>query len=192
MFDVNDNLSGANVMAGILLTLQDFPIEFCIYYKFAGWNDQDPYGPSLTLLDGVLKPTAMPFVLMSRLLNVSSARKAASCTNGDQIAAVATDKVVSAVLTGNGTNSASIQLKSGFCAGQAATLLVENVAESEDASCTKISIHEACSQGIVSTKTVTGSISSTDGCFYTTGSSSRYMLPLEGPYVARVTISCSK
>jgi len=192
MFDVDDSVAGAQIMAEIMLTLQDLPIEFSIYYKFDGWNDQDPFGPSLTLLDGRLKPTAIPFVLMSRILNISAERRAASCTNGDQITAVATGTTLSALLTGNQTNLASIGVKGGFCSGQKAELVIETVAETKDDPCTKISISEDCIQGTVSTITVAGSISSSDGYFFQTDSTSRYKLPLEGAYVARVTITCSK
>ena len=72
-------------------------------------------GPALALLNGDLKPNAMPFVMMSDLAAVSSSRVVGSCSGGDSIIAVGNDKLMSAVITGAASNTANIQVSGCEC-----------------------------------------------------------------------------
>jgi len=198
MYDTNDSVEGANLMADILLAFQDYPLEFTIYYKFDGWNDQKPQGPALALLNGDLKPNAMPFVMMSDLAAVSSSRVVGSCSGGDSIIAVGNDKLMSAVITGAASNTANIQVTGWSCVGQTSTLAVESVTSATDSACNAISQNSLtnkpdtgiCYSGSIASTKVSGSVHK-NGLFYAKGSSSAYTLPFsDGAYVARITLSC--
>merc|ERR1711977_380736 len=99
---------------------------------------------------------------------------------------------MSVVLAGQNGTTATLKVSDWPCVTKPSTLVLETVAISEDAPCTKESEfgNSTCNAGKISVSTVAGSVSS-DGMFYQKGQSSAYQLPLgDGAYVARVELEC--
>jgi len=199
-FDTNANIEGAALIAAILITMQELPVEFTIYYKFNGIRANVALQPSLVLLNGELKPTALPFMMISDLAQVSKDRVSAECSNGDSILAVATpDSLCALVSCGERGRAAPSHLRVEGWAheGKPCTLTIET-AKSEDRTASAIGdveVYTGVEAGLVAavdTVTVQGRVRG-DGQFYTGGApmGQPFQLPLECPYVARLTLICN-
>merc|ERR1712110_349279 len=86
-YDYNNNATGAALMANALISIENIPFEFMIYYKWAGINCGSSGGvPCLVVnLSGDLKHPAIPFVFHSRLMAVGTDRV---YTRADKVQAI--------------------------------------------------------------------------------------------------------
>ena len=191
-FDYNSNITGAAYLAEHLVTIQSTPVEFAIFYKFDGINCDVLGYPCLVIgSSGKLKPTAMAFVLHSRLIKAATHRLAAKCYychGGALLAAVSNQTQTLSILMA-GTNSKTVppaQLTvhnwGATCQSAKSTLTVASVTVNAD------------STGALSETTVSGAFQSS-GVFYAAGASAPYSLPIKvdegsGFYSSLVTVLC--
>jgi hypothetical protein len=99
MYDYNSQPSGAALMANGLIAIENTPLEFMIYYKWAGINCDNLESPCLVVnVPGTLKPTAIPFEYHSRMRAIGTDRITAFCDSTNAIAIRSSDNSTVAAL----------------------------------------------------------------------------------------------
>jgi len=136
MYDYNDDASGAALMVNSIIAIENTPIEFTVYYKWAGINCKNVESPCMVVNQpGDLKPIAIPFQYHAELLAVGTDRISARCQNANVIAARSANNRSMAALVGpqsrEDTPSAPLHIQINYmqCAKAGATLKIMSVTD---------------------------------------------------------------
>eukprot|EP00929_Paragymnodinium_shiwhaense_P101984 TRINITY_DN65187_c0_g1_i1.p1 TRINITY_DN65187_c0_g1~~TRINITY_DN65187_c0_g1_i1.p1 ORF type:complete len:563 (+),score=76.90 TRINITY_DN65187_c0_g1_i1:60-1691(+) len=131
MFDYNAQPSGAAMMADALIAIENTPIDFMIYYKWAGINCKNLQSPCMVVnVPGTLKPMAIPFEYHFRMRTVGTDRIVADCGDAGALATRSADnKTISAMVApangAKGSGPLNLAIENMPCAGQGVTLSID-------------------------------------------------------------------
>jgi len=193
----NDAPAGAAAMANSLIAIENSPIEFTTYYKWAGIRCILDIPCLVTSPDGSLKPPALAFAFhaaVTKTQGTSGKRVSADCDGAATIAASNWGKTeMTAMLapsfsgkkpdvddyatTTHALGGHSIQVEGMKCTGQSVKLTIQYA----DTSIT--------STGAAKTSTITTTGRMQNGQFFESGASEAYQVSGFG-YGASMTLSC--
>jgi len=196
-YSENDAPAGAAAMANSLIAIENSPIEFTTYYKWAGIRCTLEIPCLVTYPDGALKPPALAFAFhaaVTKTQGTSGQRVSADCAGATTIAASNWGKTkMTAMLapsfsgkkpnvddyatTTHALAGMNIEVTGMKCTGQSVKLTVQYV----------LSSITSTGGAMTKTTTTTGHIS--NGQFFEAGASQAYEVTDLG-YGASMTLSC--
>lgn len=187
MYDYNKQPLGAAMMANALIAVENTPLKFMIYYKWAGINCKNLQSPCLVVnVPGTLKPPAIPFMFHTRMSAIGKDRIIATCEGANVIAIRSKDNKTTAAMIApakDGVAPAPLHIKTEHmtCATNSVTLTLEYV----DSSAANDS------SAITNTIKVTGKLGD-DDIFVADGDKEAYTVPESRlSFAALLTLSCT-